>query len=73
MTKSLPSYPSLKHLRNEARAILKAHKAGDVSCCAILKNLHQFKDKSDDEILKAEAWGVGTDRKRRLESAESKE
>jgi hypothetical protein len=54
MTKSLPSNPSLKHLRLEAKNILKAHKAADVSCCGILRNLNQFKDKPDKEILKAE-------------------
>ena len=55
MTKSLPSNPSLKQLRHQAKDVLKAHKNGDASCCAVLKNLHQFKDKPDEEILKSEA------------------
>ena len=53
MTKSLPPAPSLKHLRLEAKNILKAHKAGDASCCGVLRNLHQFKEQPDEEILKA--------------------
>jgi len=53
MTSQLPSNPSLKHLRLEAKSVLKAHKAGSVSCCKVLRHLHQFKDKPDDEILKA--------------------
>jgi hypothetical protein len=50
MTKSLPSNPSLKHLRNEARELLKAHKAGESSCCAVLRNLQKFKEKPDEAI-----------------------
>ena len=54
MTKSLPSNPSLKHLRLEAKALLKTHKAGDASCCGILRNLRQFDGKSDTEILSSD-------------------
>jgi hypothetical protein len=53
ITKSLPPTPSLKHLRLEAKNILKAHKAGDPSCGGVLRNLHQFKEQPDEEILKA--------------------
>lgn len=49
----LPSNPSLKHLRLEAKSVLKAHKGKDISCCKVLRHLRQFKDKPDDEILKA--------------------
>jgi hypothetical protein len=51
MTKSLPANPSLEYLKNEAKSILKAHKQGNSSCCDVLRNLHQFKDKPDREIL----------------------
>jgi hypothetical protein len=50
----VPFNPSLKHLRNEAREILKAHKAGNASCCRVLRDLRQFKDKPDEELLKTE-------------------
>lgn len=52
MTSQLPSNPSLKHLRLEAKSVLKAYKGGDLSCCNVLRHLRQFKDKPDDEILK---------------------
>jgi Domain of unknown function (DUF1835) len=51
MTKSLPPKPSVKFLKLEAKSILKAHKHGNSSCCEVLRNLHQFKDKSDEKIL----------------------
>ena len=54
MTTSLPSKPNLERLRNEAKSVLKAHKKGDASSCAVLKNLHQFKDKPDRDVLSAE-------------------
>ncbi len=51
MTKSLPIKPSVKFLKLEAKSILKSHKKGDSSCCDALRNLNQFKDKSDKDIL----------------------
>ncbi|MCK4981881.1 MAG: DUF1835 domain-containing protein, partial [Victivallaceae bacterium] len=54
MTKSLPPKPSVKFLKLEAKSVLKAHKQGDSSCCEILRHLHQFKGKSDQEILNAQ-------------------
>ena len=51
MTKSLPNNPSLEHLKNEAKAILKAHKAGDKSASSLLKHLKKLSRMSDDEIL----------------------
>jgi len=51
MAKSLPRKPSFRHLRNEARSILNSHKAGDSSCTAVIRNLRQLKDASDNEIL----------------------
>ena len=54
MTKSLPTKPSLEHLKNEAKALLKAHKAGDESACAVLKHLKKLAKKSNEEILATE-------------------
>jgi len=53
-SKSLPSNPSLKHLRNEARALLKAHKQGDASCCNVLRRLKHFRDKPDQKVLSSD-------------------
>ena len=54
MVKSLPANPSLEYLKNEAKSVLKAHKKGKVSCCDVLRNLHQFKEKSDQEIFESQ-------------------
>ena len=54
MTKLLPVKPSLEHLKNEAKAILKAHKSGDKSVCGVLKHLKKLAKKSDENILAAE-------------------
>lgn len=54
MTRSLPSKPSLEQLKKQARNVLKSHKSRDTSCCAVLKNLYQFKDKPDSAVMKAE-------------------
>ncbi len=47
----LPANPSLTQLKNQAKDILKAHKAGDETACLILRHLARFKDESDDKIL----------------------
>ena len=54
MSRSLPTEPSLTQIKKQAKELLKAHKQGDVSCCAILKNLRQFRGKPDEAILEAE-------------------
>lgn len=54
MTKSLPPNPSVKFLKLEAKSLLKTHRRADPSCCDVLRNLHQFKDKPAPEILKSE-------------------
>ncbi len=53
MSKSFPVKPSLDHLKKEAKAILKAHKAGDRSVCVLLKHLEKFRSNADEEILSA--------------------
>jgi hypothetical protein len=52
MSKSLPSTPNLRYLKEESKDILKAHKNSDASCCGTLRHLRQFKRKSDEDILK---------------------
>lgn len=54
MTRSLPTSPSFKHLRLEAKNILKAHRRGETSCCDTLRRLHQLQDKPDEDVLAAE-------------------
>ncbi len=54
MAKSLPPKPSVKFLKLEAKSILKAHKNAYSSCCDTLRHLHQFKGKSNEEILNAQ-------------------
>lgn len=51
MPRSLPATPTIETLKKQSKQILKAHKDGNVSCCATLKLLHRFKGKSDAEIL----------------------
>ena len=54
MTRCLPPNPSLRHLRNEAKALDKAHSAGDRKACGVLRRLNRFARATDDEILAAE-------------------
>lgn len=53
MSRSLPPSPSLEHLRNEAKALLKAHKRADPQVCGRLRALRRFAGASDEEILAA--------------------
>jgi HEAT repeat protein len=54
MPKTLPPHPSLKHLKNEAKALLKAQHRGDMAVCAPLRNLPRLHQATDDQILAAE-------------------
>lgn len=54
MARSLPPRPTLEHLKKEARALFKAHKAGDAKACDTLRLLRRFAKANDEEILKAE-------------------
>lgn len=54
MTKSLPERPNLTNLKKQAKSLLKAHKAGDPTVCAVLRHLHRFSGMADSEILAAE-------------------
>lgn len=51
MARTLPSSPSLQHLRNEAKALLKAHRTGNAGACESLCALPRFAGKSDRELL----------------------
>ena len=51
MTRQLPLHPNIEHLRKEAKALHKALKQGDSSCCPVLRRLDLYRDLSDQEIL----------------------
>jgi hypothetical protein len=54
MPRSLPEDPSVRFLQLEAKDVIKAHKSGDVTCCATLRYHFRFSRADDDEILKAQ-------------------
>ena len=53
MTPSLPANPSLRFLKEQAKDVLKAHKAGDSSSCQVLRKLRRFAATADADILAA--------------------
>ena len=55
MTPSLPSHPSIEYLKKQAKSVHKAHKAGDPSCCEVLRKLKRFAGATDADILAADA------------------
>jgi len=54
MSKSLPKRPNLEHIRNEAKAILKAHKNGNLGVCGTLRHLVRLRNATDEEIFTAD-------------------
>lgn len=54
MSRILPPQPHLDHLRNEAKALLKAHRRKGPAVCKTLRLLRRFGQASDEEILSAE-------------------
>ena len=54
MTPSLPPDPSLRFLKEQAKDLLKAHKAGDSAVCDVLRRLHRFAKGTDEAILAAD-------------------
>ena len=46
--------PNLEHLKNEAKALHKAHRRRDPEVCAVLRHVRRFRDASDEEILSAD-------------------
>ncbi len=53
MVPSLPAAPNLEQLKKRARGPLRAHQAGDASCCNVLRTLNRFANSDDAEILAA--------------------
>ena len=54
MSPSLPAKPSLEHLRNQAKDLLRAQRYGDAPGCQLLRGLRQYADIPDVELLAAE-------------------
>lgn len=44
---------SVEGLKKQAKAILKAHRNGESSCCDVLRQINRLKGKSDTDILSA--------------------
>lgn len=53
MSRTLPVSPSLEHLKNQARTVLRAQQKGEASACPVLRRLHQFTQAPDAKILQA--------------------
>ena len=47
----LPPKPNLEKLKKQAKALLRAHKSGDVSVCRTFRLVHRFKRLTEKEIL----------------------
>lgn len=54
MPKSLPASPSIVHLKDQAKELLKAHRNRDPAVCPVLRLMHRFGRVPDEEILRAE-------------------
>lgn len=54
MARFLPPRPDLDHLKNEAKALLKALKERDVSVCPAFRRLKRFANASDAQVLSAD-------------------
>jgi hypothetical protein len=54
MSSTLPVSPSLEHLKNQAKALLKAQQASDPAVCPTLRRLNRFANVPDADILAAE-------------------
>lgn len=54
MVRFLPPEPNLDHLRNEAKALHKAHRRRDPEVCAVLRHVRRFRNASDEDILSAD-------------------
>ena len=51
MSKSLPTAPSMEHLKKQAKDLRKSHKNRNPECCEILKLLHQFSALTNDGVF----------------------
>jgi hypothetical protein len=54
MVRFLSPEPNLDHLKNEAKALQKAHRRRDPEVCTVLRHVRRFRDASDEEILSAD-------------------
>ena len=54
MAFTLPADPSLRYLQEQAKDLLKAHRAGKPDACAPLRALRRFHAAADAEILAAD-------------------
>ena len=54
MPRSLPASPSIIHLKDQAKELLKAHRNRDAAVCPVLRHMHRFGRAPDDEILGAD-------------------
>ncbi len=54
MARFLPPQADLDHLKNEAKALHKAHKKREPDVCPVLRHIHRFAEASDEDILAAE-------------------
>lgn len=52
-TKALPPHASLRHLRHEAKSLMKAHQDGDPAVCGTLRLILRFAGAADAEILRS--------------------
>jgi hypothetical protein len=51
MARVLPTNPNLTHLRNEAKALHRAHRSGSATACETLRSLPHLSRKNDRELL----------------------
>ena len=51
MSQPLPPSPSIEHLKNEAKSLLKAHRRRDVGACQTLRATPALAGATDEEIL----------------------
>ena len=49
----LPDRPSLEHLRNEAKALVRARGTRQPQACGVLRHLHRFEAAAQDEVRAA--------------------
>ncbi len=53
MPSSLPRYPSLDHLKKQAKMLLAAQRRGVPASCAVFRRIRRFAARTDEEILEA--------------------
>lgn len=53
MRSSLPTHPSVDHLKKQAKMLLAAQRGGNLRSCRLLRRLRRFSRSTDAEILEA--------------------